>query len=51
MNIFPTPPNPDTRNPPKTLTAEDWLKHQQVRNVNVLAVTPEQMGKIFGELK
>jgi hypothetical protein len=50
MNTFPTPPNPDTRNPPKTLTAEDWLKHQQVRNVNVLAVTPQGLKEAMRKL-
>jgi hypothetical protein len=51
-NSLPTLPIIDNRNPPKPLTPEDWRKHKREEpKVNVLAMTPEQFGKFFGELK
>lgn len=45
MNAFPTPPTPDTRNTLEKLTPEKWdaIQRREVRNVNLLAVTPEQL--------
>jgi hypothetical protein len=52
MTNLPKPPL-DTRNPPKPTTKEEWdrlSQPAQVRSLNVLAQTPEQLKEAFRKL-
>jgi hypothetical protein len=46
---FPIQPQ-DNRNPPAKLTPEKWAEVQQVKSLNVLAQTPEQLKEAFRKL-